>query len=464
MRRFLFGLLLIIIGAAGWYAIDRIRDARAIGKLEAAIAKRGEPLTLRELARSYPPVPDEENAAVALLDVWEKEDQPYWSAFRQQKRPLPSRPEKKFDTNLPYLGEVKFTTGQQLTAASRQAINRFLSERRDHIAAVRAAVQRPHSRFPIALEDGPAVLVVPHLSAIKGEAQSLRLVALLASEQDNPGEALTALEDIVRLANEPVSFSQLVRATLLEIAISATEDLLCRRAPTAEELDRLKRMLGAIDSRSLLRTALLADRPAALSLLDMPDATIIALAQLDGDVPNPAQHVRKYRFGMGLWAMTGVLIAERRLILETTTEAVEIATNDWAKALLLGKELDDRMEKRIHTFPPKKLSSLALSPSPAKRYARIEALRRAALIAVAVEDYRSTHSGPPENLDQLTLTSAAESAKDPFTGQRMLYRVSPTNYVVYSVGSNLRDDGGSRNRSSSGYQLDITFSVTTGRR
>jgi hypothetical protein len=186
---------------------------------------------------------------------------------------------------------------------------------------------------------------------------------------------------------------------------------------------------------------------------------------LDGDVPNPDEHVRKYRFGMGLLAMTGVLIAERRLILETTTEAVEIATNDWPKAVLLGKQLDDRMDKRVHTFPPKKFSSLALSLSGTaiKRYARLEAVRRVALIAIAVEEYRSKHSDPPENLEQLTLTSAAESAKDPFTGQRMLYRVSPTNYVVYSVGSNLRDDGGNRNRATTGYQLDITFSVITGR-
>jgi len=225
-------------------------------------------------------------------------------------------------------------------------------------------------------------------------------------------------------------------------------------------------MLVSIDSRSLLETALIGDRPAALSLLNMPDATVVALAQLDGEVPNPDQHVRKYRFGMGLLAMTGLLIAERRLILETTTEALEIATNDWPKAIFLGKQLDERMDEGVHTFPPKRLSAMALSSSEMtiKRYARLEAARRAALIAIAVEEYRSRHSGSPENLDQLALTLAAEFAKDPFSGESMLYRASPTNYVVYSVGSDHRDDGGNRKRSGSGQFLDITFSVTTARR
>jgi len=173
-------LVLIIAGTVGWYSMARIGDARVVGKLEAEITKRGEPLGLSELARAYPPVPDEENAAIALLDVWEKEDEPRWSAFRQQKRLLPGASEVKFDTDLPYLGETKFIAGQQLTDESREAVNRFLSERAGHIAAVRAAIRRPRSRFPIALEDGPAVLLLPHLGPIKTEAQSLRLVALMA--------------------------------------------------------------------------------------------------------------------------------------------------------------------------------------------------------------------------------------------------------------------------------------------
>ena len=144
----------------GWYAIARIGDARVVSKLEAEIAKRGEPLGLAELARAYSPVPDEENAATALIEVWEKEDPARWSAFRQQKRALPGASEVKFDPALPYLGKTKFIAGQQLTDVSRQAVNRFLSERAAHIAAVRAAIQRPRSRFPIALEDG-AVMLLP---------------------------------------------------------------------------------------------------------------------------------------------------------------------------------------------------------------------------------------------------------------------------------------------------------------
>src|SRR2546423_10476087 len=85
------GFLLLLIGVPlAWYISGRVRDRNAVRRLEAEIRKKGEPLTLKELAATYLPIPDEENAAVILLELWEKEDPAFWGAFRKDVRPLPT--------------------------------------------------------------------------------------------------------------------------------------------------------------------------------------------------------------------------------------------------------------------------------------------------------------------------------------------------------------------------------------
>ncbi|HMC26701.1 MAG TPA: hypothetical protein VKM56_02785, partial [Verrucomicrobiae bacterium] len=51
------GFLLLLIGVPlAWYVTGRVRDHNAVRRLEAEVRKKGEPLTLKELAAMYPPV------------------------------------------------------------------------------------------------------------------------------------------------------------------------------------------------------------------------------------------------------------------------------------------------------------------------------------------------------------------------------------------------------------------------
>jgi len=76
--------------------------------------------------------------------------------------------------------------------------------------------------------------------------------------------------------------------------------------------------------------------------------------------------------------------------------------------------------------------------------ARGLAIVRTARIAVQIEQYRLAHGQLPQSLDQLP----HPVPPDPFNGQSLIYRTVPGGYVVYSVGENRRDDGGTdlRNR------------------
>ncbi|MBI3415551.1 MAG: hypothetical protein HY043_09555 [Verrucomicrobia bacterium] len=81
---------------------------------------------------------------------------------------------------------------------------------------------------------------------------------------------------------------------------------------------------------------------------------------------------------------------------------------------------------------------------------------------MAVERFKLAHNDqPPKTLEQLAPKFFASVPADPFDGQPLRYRKLEHGYMVYSVYTNLKDDGGrefkpgtqERDRS------DITFIV-----
>src|SRR6185436_3263992 len=79
----------LLVLAVAWYAVGRLRERSEVKRLEKQIRQKGEPLSLAELAATYPAIPDDQNAAIPLLEVWEKDDPAFWQAWRKNDRPLP---------------------------------------------------------------------------------------------------------------------------------------------------------------------------------------------------------------------------------------------------------------------------------------------------------------------------------------------------------------------------------------
>jgi hypothetical protein len=67
---------------------------------------------------------------------------------------------------------------------------------------------------------------------------------------------------------------------------------------------------------------------------------------------------------------------------------------------------------------------------------------RSSRIAIAVERFRRARGTLPSALEVLVPEYMSAIPADPFSGRPLLYRVSPQAYTVYSVGPNLKDDGG----------------------
>ncbi len=75
--------------------------------------------------------------------------------------------------------------------------------------------------------------------------------------------------------------------------------------------------------------------------------------------------------------------------------------------------------------------------------ARTRAQVRGTMLSAAVELYRSENDTYPPSLGHLEPNYISELPEDPFTGNSFVYAPTESGYLLYSVGPDMRDDGGS---------------------
>jgi len=63
-------------------------------------------------------------------------------------------------------------------------------------------------------------------------------------------------------------------------------------------------------------------------------------------------------------------------------------------------------------------------------------------IAMGCKIYKNRKDRFPENISELVPDILAEEPVDPFTGNPFVYKLQEDGFVVYSVGSNEKDDEG----------------------
>jgi hypothetical protein len=437
----------------------RISNASAVRRLEAEIKKKGEPLTLADLAATYPPIPDEDNGAVLLVRLWQKEDPEFWTAFLEGVRPLPTRRDPRWDNALPFLGSESkdIFRSTKLNSESRTAAESFLKERAEHLNGLRHALSKTQFRFPIDVTYGVNTLL-PHIAVIRQEAQNFRIEALLAAESGNMDAAIIASENVARagsaLASEPLVVSQLVRIAVYEMTLDLIERLLTAQAISKAQLGNLVVLVDRVEMRGGLRLSLVSERTMFRSLIEFPPK---------GAKYAPSNDMLGSRVGLGFYDFTGLKMADCRLMLETMEKAISLADYDDVSTLEEFEGFLSGVVAEAKRKPPKILCAMFL-PALQKavtKFASLEARRRAAIVALAVERFRLAKGGStPESLNELIPQFLSSIPTDPFDGEPLRYKKLPVGFVVYSIGPDRTDDGGTE-RPQKGPQknFDVTFVV-----
>lgn len=458
-------MLAVVIVPLNW----RFNLRREVKRELALCRAAGQPVTLEELAALYPPVPDAENAALPLLEIWREDDPEFWEAWLAGRRPLPERRRDKYDPNLPVLGGNAGTVGrgQPFTPPQHAAAEAWWKSNEVRMARVAAALQRPQMRFLLNFADNPA-MQPHHLYSLRGEAQQFRLQALMAAEAGDAEAALSAIEASSATARlletEPLLLSQLVLLANRAFTRAAIEDYLNRLRPTTNHLPRLARAVEWRPAGDQHRLALIAERASgrwmySLTARGWAKVTARAVAELEDAEPSNETGMAA---GLKLMRLTGLTDSDERLFLQTMRRAVAAAEPIHAHRAESQAAFDAAAVK-AGGLPLGLLSGMLL-PAISRQwdnFARSEAETAMAKLAFALERHHLDHGTLPASLDELVPAYLPAVAEDPFSGQPLRYRRLNHGYVLYSVGTDGLDDGG-RPRDFSNRQQktwDIPFTV-----
>jgi hypothetical protein len=102
------------------------------------------------------------------------------------------------------------------------------------------------------------------------------------------------------------------------------------------------------------------------------------------------------------------------------------------------------------SLSPSKALAQTLSPTYRKCIEKdflMRSRRRGTQVLLAVELYRLRHGNLPQSLsdlESLEIPGVALSLTDPLTEKPYVYRVQNGDYLLYSVGMDLKDDGGAK--------------------
>jgi hypothetical protein len=332
----------------------------------------------------------------------------------------------------------------------------FLATQERGLFLLRKAAAMPGCSFERDYSRG-IELSLPELDQLRHGA---RLLALDARARAAHGDGAAALADVAALfgiarhLNEPILISTFVAAAIEEMGVRALEEVLAHATPQPEQLAPLSASLGQGTSyRTQVQRGFQMEEVAmglsSFAMLAGEDSAewSRAFAALGGyEVGGRVLASPVYR----VFFLPGDLAAYRRTMgrmQELTARPYYEAHEGWAE-----------FDRQFRTHRGGVLTGLIVPAGGkcARRAAEVDALRQLARLALAVAVYRAREGKDPGKLEDLLPGSIAQIPGDPFTGQPLRWRRDEKGLVLYSVGPDLKDDGGAAWDASRG-EGDLVF-------
>lgn len=394
---------------AGLRVVEFGRTASRLPQERAAARREGIPLTPADLRRRRPPVPAEQNAAPLYRRIAAALDRQAMNADAK---------------TLDWLRRPKARTNQD-----REAARRVLARRKPVLDLAERAAALPGCDFRRPYEKGAAI-EFPEYAALRHVARLLAARATLESDAGQPEKAFASVAVGARIADHVGEDTGLI-ALLVQIAIRALMDrafhtVLNTHQNTAGVVTLARRTEAAFGARPDFLHALGGE-----VVLGTVTCQQMRAGRLDdaGGVPRKAP----------AWVVNGWEANMLSLWREAFAKLRAAGDDPLAQyQVMRGTEqhFDDRARRVMNVL------AAILFPvfdTAALKVAQEDALRQLRKTAVALVAYRQKTGRYPERLNQLP----APAPPDPFTGKPFVYRRAVGGgFVLYSVGMNLKDDGG----------------------
>lgn len=337
------------------------------------------------------------------------------------------------------------------------------------LTELRAASQRPHSRFNVRYDlDNPWATLFPHLAIVKRTCQLLRLKTSAELAAGHAEEALRDATLMLRLvespSSEPILLSQLLRVACLQIAIQPIWEGLAERRWTAAQLQTLQARFQQFDFVADLKRVLEAERAWGNLTIGMTRDTrtpvfSLVLAQAKRESWQ-AEADRAFATCPREWfdaeQRNYNQLFDERLLTGFDVDARRFQPSvGEANARFVAKAVRDteNLVKNHLVFAREFL----VAPSRVHlKLAHAQATVDFALIACALERYRLAAGRYPETLGSLSPQYLRHLPNDMIDGQPLRYqRTDDGGFLLYSVGWNEIDEHGTPAFLASGRSTEI---------
>jgi hypothetical protein len=469
-RRFLITIVVLVTLVAALWIEENIRGKHAWLKYKAELEAKGEKLDLKDFIP--PTVPADQNFAMTPLlaglydfvpDSERKPGQSLWRDANALSRAAIIKWSGNPSNPVPDVQIAPWMTGQMLNlnvwaSFFRGATNTASTLRRLDAAAevlrglkqfqaqmdeLETASHRQFCRFNIAYDnENPAAILLPHLAVLKSQANVFRL---RASAQVAVGQTAESLKDIEMafylsdVVKDPTLISYLVRIAICGIALQPVWEGLAEHKWSDAQLVELQLRLGKYDLLADYNDALHGERAFSLAILEF-QRTHRDVDVMSDDAEASGSGSRNY-MPSGFFYQNAVSIVRMH-------EEILFQLSDPAMHRIRRDKFPTEPDafKTVSGFYRYKVFAALLLPSlqgSAQKFAATQTKIDQALVACALERYRLKNGAFPDSLDALKPQFIGSIPNDVINGKPLNYRRKDDgNFILYSVGWNEKDDGG----------------------
>ena len=421
-RRILLALVLAAMAMVAALILIHYLAGRQLASEIVRISRAGEPVTFRDLqarfARRSPPQAGQDAAtyyaeSLSIIRPEGLENLRRTNAFYRKN--IPSLPASRFPR------EVRERNTQNL-ANFKPVLEKF-----DRAASL------PLSHFDIGIEQGIQAFKT-RLSTVEKAVFLLSLRTLdlaLQGEDDAAANSAITMLKLTRIFDPQfVMVAYAAKTVFVRLACGDIYLLLQRGRASEKSLARLQEVLSQTIPPDVLERMFLAERVYQIGLgRDLMPENIVARFLQDTVPPLP----ERLSIPRTRWIRLRLQQRAARY-LRDTADLIIAVQQPWPQPLdTIAANVPDSAEgpDRLHA------SAAAFVRLTAETLAFV----RCTVLAIAIERYRRSHGQMPGSLDDICPGFIDSIPMDPFTGRKLLYHHDQETYVVYSVGSNRRDDG-----------------------
>lgn len=441
----IFGSLITLIIAA--HIILNITFGIQLRNKLAELKAQGKPMTIEEIVPS--PVPDKDNAAVFynkafILMTTGEGGKPY----------IPNKEGGKSNKTIKNIMDVEsFSDISEWTYEQRQEIPQLVNSRDVQYIyeLLEEGSQKSKCNFNPNYEDGPAALL-PHLPLMRGAARLLCVKALLEADSGKTTEAFDTLLAGLKISNhlkdEPILISQLVRIACDGILIECIENIADLKSITSEQATLIINELSTHEGMEPFIKCMDVERVALggwfFEKLIKGEMSWIDMSKSIGNIEEYEDTVG-HRIFLSLFSYFYRPICKNDYIhylalLSKARDSYNLPYYKAAKEISIGQELTQLSPRYFYIL------THILTPA-LDRVHELQARHRAYIdicrTGLALKLYKVKNGTYPEKLESLVSADLLKEIPiDSFSGKKLIYKKSIEGFILYSLGPNMKDDGG----------------------